>query len=72
MQIEYALLFMASLIALVQALALWVLSGIRSSINELWEAVTHASKTIHEIDKRVAVVETSIERRLDPDVKNRL
>lgn len=65
MPIELTALIVAAVLALIQALGLWILTGIRGSIRDLWTTANDTSNTMHAIDKRVAVLESSIERRLD-------
>lgn len=65
MPIELTALIVAAVLALIQALGLWILTGIRGSIRDLWTTANETNGAIHAIDKRVAVMEASIERRRD-------
>jgi hypothetical protein len=60
---ELALALLLAAIGIIQAIGLWVLSGLRTSARDLWQALTALNTTLHGVETRVAILETHLERR---------
>jgi len=55
---EIVPIILGAVIAIVQTLMLFILQGIREQVADLWRGIAANAAIAHDIDKRVAVIES--------------